>query len=401
MPSVRQIAGVDQVFATFGALDANNVSLDLTNIQAGSQIRFLLITSNLRTESMIVTCSGTTNAPTKLGSPYYADPVGFQWFAVVASQDGTITLTADKSGGTANCGFFAWEIIDADNSIFMDGVPATVYSSQTNLSGSGPNRVSNQDLLLQVIGGLTPYTANDPVTGFTAGISISENNFIFTEARKATGIATVDNIGWPAVTNYFSRNLSVTELAVRGVPTGPTILSISASSVQENGSLTLTGINFRASAGIGQVKVGGTLCPVTSWTDTEIVVSVPLGLNKYGTLLNVQVFTQTSESSNTIYLTDGILPEPGWSYVNLSTPYSVANNRTQSFTDFVAGDQLKYENLNGLLTVYKDGHVEWNTDLTKNARYAVWTDGAGYGNLAVLNLIQGLPVIVPLFMFTP
>lgn len=59
------------------------------------------------------------------------------------------------------------------------------------------------------------------------------------------------------------------------VGTPPSMSSISPTSAAPGTTLTLTGTNFGASQGSGQLVIGGVNAPIQSWTDTQIVATLP------------------------------------------------------------------------------------------------------------------------------
>ncbi len=58
-------------------------------------------------------------------------------------------------------------------------------------------------------------------------------------------------------------------------PTTPQIFAVSAPYVDGSGDITIAGIGFGDTRGGGQVMLGNTRMPVTSWSDREIVMRVP------------------------------------------------------------------------------------------------------------------------------
>jgi hypothetical protein len=64
--------------------------------------------------------------------------------------------------------------------------------------------------------------------------------------------------------------------------------------------ITLTGTGFGSTIGRGGVYVGGISAPIVSWSDTQIIFTVPQGIAVSG---GVQVFQSNAYSTRVNYYT--------------------------------------------------------------------------------------------------
>lgn len=144
---------------------------------------------------------------------------------------------------------------------------------------------------------LVPFGINTYITGLSpafgpVGTLISVNGSGFGQNQ---GTSTVTFNGTTAVPQNWSDS-SIVVPVPSGVTTGnvvvtvngaasngvlftaaPVITSLSASTLAVGASLTITGQNFGATQGSGTVTFNGTAGEPTSWSNTQIVVPVPIG----------------------------------------------------------------------------------------------------------------------------
>lgn len=167
-----------------------------------------------------------------------------------------------------------------------------------------------------------------------------------------------------------------------GAPT-PTISGTSTSSPTHGGSMTVTGINFGATQGTKTLKVGGTVCTPSAWSNASITVAVDRGLNKYGSALNVEVWDGTLLSNS--FAISGIQPPAGWSYVNI---VSVSGTGLSSLPALAAGDQVAYQTTgtpSGVVVVYADLDYMVSEFVT-SFQCEGWTPTDGWGATATKSI---------------
>lgn len=180
-------------------------------------------------------------------------------------------------------------------------------------------------------------------------------------------------------------------------PTPPLISSTNTVAPLDGSTLVITGLRFGATAGsTGTVTLGGTLLSVSSWSDTSISAIIVLGLNKYGTELDLIVSGDANGASNPYAITN-VLPISGWSYVDFGTPNATAGFRvTSTTTDIIAGDQAAYDNKGGLVTMRSD--ASFSADQTVlSFNYKVWSSGVGYGSAATETFGSGSGAAAKIF----
>src|SRR5579883_1001148 len=85
----------------------------------------------------------------------------------------------------------------------------------------------------------------------------------------------------------------------------PAIIGLSESAGHFGDSVTITGRHFGATEGNSTVKFGGVLAAVTSWADTSIVVTVPLGANSGSVVVTVDGLVSNGMTFNAL--------PPAWS----------------------------------------------------------------------------------------
>lgn len=158
----------------------------------------------------------------------------------------------------------------------------------------------------------------------------------------------------------------------------PNISSVSSATPREGASLTITGTNFGASQGSGDVKINGVAQTVTSWSDTSIVVSIVLGTNKFGAAYTVVVRDNALTPSNSYAGITGLLPVSGDDYVNVGTPNPDTTLRLTSIADAVSGDQVEWYTQGGLIVINSDLTFSAGPGVT-SVRARIWTSGSGYG----------------------
>lgn len=160
----------------------------------------------------------------------------------------------------------------------------------------------------------------------------------------------------------------------------PTISGTSSASPQYTETLTITGSNFGASQGAGSVTIGGVSQTVTSWAAGSIDVTVDRGTTKYGVAANIIVTDNGLVSSAPFALTS-ILPQDGWSFINLLTPAPLGIHRLTATPDVASGDQVAWEDFGSAVTVASDATFS-AVNTVNEFQFEVWSPSA-WGTLGV------------------
>jgi hypothetical protein len=178
--------------------------------------------------------------------------------------------------------------------------------------------------------------------------------------------------------------------------TPPVITSLSSSTVNNGGAITITGTNFGATQGAGSVSLGGVSQAITSWADTSITFTSSRGTLGYGAT-TVSVTNNAGSSSNSAALT--LNPQSGWAYVVLTTPNATTAGRITAAADIAAADQLAYDTKSGSVNFSTDATFNWAPN-TLSTSVEVWTSGSGWGPTAFEQLhAVVLPLIFTRSMF--
>jgi endoglucanase len=147
--------------------------------------------------------------------------------------------------------------------------------------------------------------------------SWSNNVVVATVPNLATGATPVT-----VVANGFGSN--ALNFTVTTAPPPPAIGSLSPTSGPVGASLTISGSNFGATQGTSTVRFGTTNASITSWSNTQIVASVP-GVPTGTSLVTVTVGGRVSNSVNFNVST---VTQPG--YTMSCNPPSLTVNRGAS-----------------------------------------------------------------------
>lgn len=226
------------------------------------------------------------------------------------------------------------------------------------------------------------------LSGFPAGYTLGiAGDFVCNGAYKSVAaIGAISGLTGTSAGGYWG----VYSIAIRPAATGPAITSVSSATPREGASLTITGTNFGASQGSGDVKINGVAQTVTSWSDTSIAVTIVLGTNKFGAAYTVVVRDNSLTASNSYAGITGLLPaNSGLSYVDIGTPNATSAYRITAVGDLASGDQLEYENKSGTVTVATDGTFTVGPGVSSFS-CRLWSTGVGYGTSG-LQSTGGLP----------
>lgn len=207
--------------------------------------------------------------------------------------------------------------------------------------------------------------------GFGGIISYSAN-----AASRLTAF-TLENLGGGTTINTTPATATITPKPAQ-VLYGPSITSTSSATPRYTESLTVSGSSFGASQGTKELRIGGAVQTVSSWSATSLTVpSLARGTNKYGVAVNVEIWDAGVLISNSYALTS-ILPQTGWDYVDLASVNTTAEWRIRTFPDLVSGDQVTYPTAGGLV-VASDATFSWTFGAIQSFDAAVWTSADGWG----------------------
>lgn len=294
----------------------------------------------------------------------------------------TVTINKNGTGGAVGATMFE---LNAPSGAFLDAVtPITATASSTAPQVTLGASAYDHDLVLAVAcTGPSSFTTLTPLTNYTSANSISSATPAFQHCvvYRDTTTAAAFTPGW---TMSAAAQWEVLGFVIKGTTSAPTITGVSTATPNRSGSLVITGVNFGASQGTGSVSLGGTTPQtVTAWADTSITITVGRGANKYGVAESLIVTVNGGATSNTSTLVTAILPQAGWSYVDVGTPNATAGNRITSSADIVSGDQVAVGGIvgTGTVTVYADATFTADAGVTSFSA-EVWNTGNGWGTAA-------------------
>lgn len=286
------------------------------------------------------------------------------------------TFTATCSAGGIQ-GMAVTEVLGAPTSSILDGAAITKYTNTAGPYDCAITTTQANGLVVAFImsgqAGAGTYTAGG---GFSI-VRQQGNVIISAVASRAAATATSYDPAWTHSVPY-NAEARITVAIKEGV-VAPNITSVSAGTPREGASLTITGTNFGASQGSGDVKINGITQTVTAWADTSITVTIVLGTNKFGASYTVVVRDNSLTSSNSYAGITGLLPaSASLSYVDLTTPNTTSAYRLTSSADLVSGDQIEYSNVGSSVTVNADATFSAGPGVSSFS-FRVWTSGSGYG----------------------
>jgi hypothetical protein len=375
----------------------NRTKIYTANITAGAVLVACFSSRDNNPDNFSVT-DNKANTWVKIGSTYEAGSGrGVRCdYAVAnpASIGAAPTVTFNKNATSCGVGGSIYEFANVAAAV-LDGTPVTA-----NGVSSGPAQVVlgsttfTNDLIFAALGTeQSAFTTATHLTNYVDSIANTNTTVSLqhkTETRNVTSAAAYTP-GW---TLNVSSHWAVVGFALKGNTTAPTITSTSpAPSVSNGATLTINGVNLKAS-GNSTVTFGGTSQTVTTQSATAPQITVARGTNKYGscagstqTGLNLILTDSASAISNT-FATTGIIPQSGWSCVDLAGTLASSGNRITAVSDLAAGDELAYDNKSSLVTVNPDGSFVADPSVT-SFNVEAWTTGSGWGSSA-LETINGV-----------
>lgn len=319
---------------------------------------------------------------------------GAYCLANAASVSGIPTVTINKNGTGGAVGATMFEL-NCPSGTFLDAVTpvAATASSTTGQVTLGATAYDHDAIFAVICTGPSSFTTLTPLTNYTSANSLSSATPAFQHAvvYRDTTTAAAFTPGWTLGT---AAQWEVLGIAIKGTTTAPTITGVSTATPNYLGSLTITGVNFGATQGTGSVSLGGNSCTVLTWSDTSIGVTVARGTNGYGSAANLIVTINGGTTSNTSPLITAILPQVGWSYVTLGTPFATTANRLTASADIASGNQIAYNNQSGGVIVYTDATFSWGAT-PNSTTFEVWVSGSGWGTTALESFeVLTLPVLL-------
>ncbi|HLQ25409.1 MAG TPA: IPT/TIG domain-containing protein [Acidiferrobacterales bacterium] len=190
---------------------------------------------------------------------------------------------------------------------------ATTGNVVVTVGGTASNGVAFTVGTTPVISAVSPPAglagASVTITGANFGATQSTSTVMFngTPASAASWSDTQITVTVPGGVTTSNVVVTVAGTASNGVAftvgTTPVISAVSPPAGLAGASVTITGANFGATQGTSTVMFNGTPAPATSWSDTQIMVTVPSG----ATTGNV-VVTVGGTGSNGIPFTVGKIP---------------------------------------------------------------------------------------------
>ena len=157
-----------------------------------------------------------------------------------------------------------------------------------------------------------------------------------TFSATLTGLAAEDNISATATstaeapagagnTSEFSANALVTEV------TKPKVDAVNPASGPPGSQTTVTGEGFGATQGSSTITVGGALAEVVSWSDTKIVVIVPVDSEGGAVVVTTAQGPSNEDKSFTVVLSTWYLAE-GTTAWGFNTYITIQNPNTSAVT---------------------------------------------------------------------
>lgn len=208
-------------------------------------------------------------------------------------------------------------------------------------------------------------------------------NSPFAAAYKLVSSTSAVAAAWAATAtpggnaNPYAAMMSI---VVKGGLPAPFVVTTSSANPLRGSTLTITGASFGASQGAGSVTIGGTVQTVTAWSATSISVTLSRGLNQYGVPLDLIVTDNSGVPSNTFVLTS-IQPQPGWSFVNGTTPFATQSKRLKASPDLASENQVAYDNKGNKARIFSNYTGSVSPEIASMDCEA-WVTGVGWGTTA-------------------
>ncbi len=213
------------------------------------------------------------------GSSFFSVPVDAFHFAYVPlSGDGIITARLTSTNTSGQVGVMIRETLAANsNHLFMDVYSGSLYEAYRTSGGSSSYTA--------VGGGAVPIWLKVVRSGSTFTGYRSSDGVNWTQAGTSQTITMAQNVYMGlavagSTSTAYSATFDNVSVASGGGSGGtlPIMSALSPTSAGFGSSVTISGSNFGATQGTSAVKFNGTLAStITSWSASQIVVSVPNG----------------------------------------------------------------------------------------------------------------------------
>jgi hypothetical protein len=234
--------------------------------------------------------------------------------------------------GTTTATVLLWSNVDV--LIRVPNLAPGTYAVTVTV-GTRTSNVMNFTVTALGLGSITPNNANPGAnvtiagTGFGATQGTSTVRFGTTNAAVASWsntqiVATVPNLaqgglGVTVVVNGVTSN-SINFNVTSAIP--PAITTLSPTSGAAGSTVTITGTNFGNSQGSSTVRFGATNAVITSYSNTQIVVTVPAIA---AGLVQVNVIVNGNNMSNSVNFTVTVTSQPNYSF---ACPATLSVNRS-------------------------------------------------------------------------
>ncbi|HLJ29310.1 MAG TPA: IPT/TIG domain-containing protein [Candidatus Angelobacter sp.] len=274
-----------------------------------------------------------------------------------------VTITGTNFGAT-----------QGSSTVALAGVTATITSwSNTSITVVVPTLPAGSASVLVTINGASSNSGSFTVTpGVTSlsptfgaiGASVTITGTSFGATQSASTVTFNGNAGTPTTwsntqitvpvpSGASSGNVVVTvsNLASNGVSfvVKPAIAGVSPSSATAGASVTITGTNFGATQGTSTVTFNGLAATVTSWSNTSIGVTVPVGAHTG----NVEVDVNGFASNDVTFTVTGTPSITGVS----PNPATIGGTVTITGTGFGATGTVTIGGVTATTTAYTDTSI--------------------------------------------
>lgn len=284
------------------------------------------------TNPLTITWNGTS-----LGSPYQTVTVGSDRlliYGLVAPATGTHDLVVTWAGAT-----YAQVVAMS----VTHGDPATAFDFGATSSAVGNQSLTTTSAAGDLVFFMLGHHPNDNNQTADAGQTVLPNGTSTNGNITAIGSTVPGATSVTATYTFGSANQGMMAAASFKANATPVITSTSPDPVAEGATMTITGVNLKAS-GNSTVTLNGTSQTVTTQSATVPQITVALGTALFGTALDLILTDSAAVASNTYSIPLGITPPSGYNYVTIGTPDATADNRITAVNDIASGNQLEWDN---------------------------------------------------------
>ena len=213
----------------------------------------------------------------------------------------------------------------ASGTVTLNGSPVAVSSwSSTQIGITLPAAATNGNIVvtvggiasnavpfsvgtMPVISSVSPPAAQGGASVIITGVNFGASGTVTLNGSPvavSSWSSTQIGITLPAAATSGNIVVTVGGIASNAVPfsvgTMPVISSVSPPAGQAGASLTIAGVNFGASQGTGAVVLNGSPLTVSSWSDAQIVVTIPASATSGNILVSVGALIAIDPTSSFI-----------------------------------------------------------------------------------------------------